>query len=106
MVGTDAFLERRYVRRHVTYLLGTADTNPNEDDLDRSCGGEAQGPYRFARGKYYIAYLARRHPGGTAQDYAFVRGVLHDNRRMFTSSCGLGVVFGESTAACAARGRV
>lgn len=106
VVGTDAFLERRYVRRHVTYLLGTADTNPNEDDLDRSCGGEAQGPYRFARGKYYVAYLARRHPGGTAQDYAFVRGVPHDNRRMFTSACGLGVVFGESKASCAARGRV
>ncbi|HKU80964.1 MAG TPA: hypothetical protein VJP76_02255, partial [Candidatus Tumulicola sp.] len=71
VTGTDAQLERRYVERHVTYLLGTADTNPNEDDLDRSCGGEAQGPYRFARGKNYIAYLARRHPHGTAQDFAF-----------------------------------
>ncbi|HEY1656384.1 MAG TPA: hypothetical protein VGF86_14870 [Candidatus Tumulicola sp.] len=106
VVGTDAQLERRYVRRHVTYLLGTADTNPAEDDLDRSCGGEAQGPYRYARGKYYVAYLARRHPAGTAQDYAYVRGVPHDNRRMFTSACGLGVIFGKSTASCAARGRV
>lgn len=106
VVGTDAQLERRYVGRHVTYLLGTADTNPREDDLDRTCGGEAQGPYRFARGKNFIAYLARRHPEGTAQDYAFVGGVPHDNRRMFTSACGLGVIFGLSTASCAAKGRV
>ncbi len=104
--GTAATLETRYVKRHVTYLLGTADTNPNEDDLDRSCGGEAQGPYRFARGKNFIAYMHRRHPGGTNQDYAFVRGVPHDNRRMFRSQCGLGVVFGGSLATCAAHGRV
>lgn len=106
VAGTDAQLERRYVARDVTYLLGTADTNPNEDDLDRSCGGEAQGPYRFARGKNYIAYLARRHPRGTAQDFAFVAGVPHDNRRMLTSACGIGVIFGSSTAACAVHARV
>jgi pimeloyl-ACP methyl ester carboxylesterase len=104
--GTARELERRYVHRHVTYLLGTADVNPNEDDLDRSCGGEAQGPYRFARGKYYIAYIARRHPDGTAQDFGFVPNVPHDNRRMFTSACGLAVVFGGSKAGCARYGRV
>jgi pimeloyl-ACP methyl ester carboxylesterase len=106
VTGTSAQLERRYVTRDVTYLLGTADTNPQEDDLDRSCGGEAQGPYRFARGKYFIAYLKERHPNGTSQDFAFVKGVPHDNRRMFTSECGIGVIFGRSTASCAAAGKV
>lgn len=104
--GTAAELERRYVARHVTYLMGTADTNPNEEDLDRSCGGEAQGPYRFARAEYFIAYIGRRHPSATGQDFAFVRGVPHDNRLMFTSACGLAVVFGGSTSSCAAAGRV
>ncbi|MGA8532796.1 MAG: hypothetical protein WB615_01665 [Candidatus Tumulicola sp.] len=104
--GTEAQLESRYVRRRVTYLMGTADTNPKEDDLDRSCGGESQGPYRFARAKFYIADLARRHPAGTNQNFAFVRGVAHDNRRMFTSSCGIGVIFGLPTTSCAAVGRV
>jgi len=99
--GSAAQLEARYVRRHVTYLMGTADTNPNEEDLDRSCGGEAQGPYRFMRAKYFISYIARRHPEPTAQDYAFVAGVPHDNRRMFTSPCGLAVIFGGSTSPCA-----
>lgn len=106
VIGTDAELEARYVQRHVTYLLGTADTNPNEDDLDRSCGGEAQGPYRFARGKNYVAYMRKRHPSGTAQTYAFVPGVPHDNRRMFRSECGRAVIFGGSESSCADHGRV
>lgn len=106
VTGTDASLEARFVKRNVTYLMGTADTNPKEDDLDQSCGGEAQGPYRFARAKYFIAYVARRHPAGTNQTYAFVRGVPHDNRRMFTSSCGLAAIFGGSLADCAAAGEV
>jgi pimeloyl-ACP methyl ester carboxylesterase len=104
--GTASALERRYVRRHVSYLLGTADTNPNEDDLDRTCAGEAQGPFRFARGKNYIAYLKTRHPEGTNHDYAFVIGVPHDNRRMFTSPCGIGVIFDRSTASCGEHGKI
>lgn len=99
-------LEAQYAARDVTYLLGTADTDAREWDLDKTCGGEAQGPTRFARGKAYIAYLRARHPQGTAQDYAFVLGVPHDNRRMFTSACGIGVVFGRSRASCAATGRI
>ncbi len=106
VAGTAAALEARYVARRVTYLMGTADTNPKEDDLDRTCGGEAQGPYRFARAKYYIAYIGGRHTSGTNQDYAFVRGVPHDNRRMFTSPCGLDVIFGGSRSSCAATGPI
>jgi pimeloyl-ACP methyl ester carboxylesterase len=106
VTGTPADLEVRYVKRQVVYLMGTADVNPKEDDLDRSCGGETQGPYRFARAKYFIEYLGRRHPEGTAQRFAFVEGVPHDNRRMFTSPCGLAVIFGGNTASCAAVGRV
>ena len=77
-----------------------------EEDLDRSCGGEAQGPYRFARAKYYLTYIGGRHPRGTNQDFAFVRGVPHDNRRMFTSACGLAVIFGKARTSCAATGAV
>jgi pimeloyl-ACP methyl ester carboxylesterase len=106
VAGTSADLEARYVKRQVVYLMGTADVNPKEDDLDQSCGGEAQGPYRFARAKYFIGYLGRRHPEGTTQRYAFVEGVPHDNRRMFTSACGLAVIFGGDTGSCAAVGKV
>ncbi len=104
--GTPAQLVARYVERRVTYLLGMLDTNSHEDDLDRSCGGEAQGATRLARGTNYIAYVHRQHPGGTMQTYAFVPGVPHDNRRMFTSPCGLAVLFGTGAAACKTMGNV
>jgi dipeptidyl aminopeptidase/acylaminoacyl peptidase len=104
--GSATALEKRYVARHVTYLLGTADTDAHEWDLDRTCAAEAQGAFRFERGKAYVAYIARRHPAGTAQDYAYVQGVPHDNRRMFTSDCGIAVLFGGSTSTCAASGKV
>lgn len=100
VTGSAASLEARYVKRNVTYLMGEADTNPNEDDLDRSCGGEAQGPYRFARAKYFIKYVAGRHPSGTNQVYAFVPGVHHDSRGMFTSRCALGVIFDATLQDC------
>ncbi len=106
VTGTASALERRYVSRHVTYLLGTADTNPQESDLDRTCGGEAQGPYRFARGKNYIAYIRARHPSGTQQDFAFVPGVPHDNRRMFNSPCGLAVLFDTAETGCGEHGKI
>lgn len=104
--GAPGQVEKQYVSRDVTYLLGSADTNPHEWDLDKSCAGAAQGPYRFARGKAYIEYIRRRHPGGTAQDFAFVRGVGHDNRLMFTSSCGLAVIFDRKRSSCLASGRI
>ena len=49
-----AQVEATYAKRDVIYLLGTADTDPHEQDLDVSCGGEAQGPTRFARGQAYF----------------------------------------------------
>jgi pimeloyl-ACP methyl ester carboxylesterase len=104
--GTTAALEARYVSRDVTYLLGTADTDAQEWDLDRTCAGEAQGPYRFIRGEAYIAHTHARHPQGTNQDYAFVTGVPHDNRRMFTSACGLAVVFNGDRSSCGSHGRL
>jgi pimeloyl-ACP methyl ester carboxylesterase len=104
--GTTAALEARYVTRDVTYLLGTADTDAKEWDLDKTCAGEAQGPYRFARGKAYIAHTRERHPNGTSQDYAFVTGVPHDNRRMFTSPCGIAVIFDGDRSSCGSHGKV
>lgn len=100
VTGTAAELEKRYMYRRVTYLLGAADTNPKEEDLDVSCGGEAQGPNRFERGWNYIGYIRRLHPLQTAQRYAVVPGVGHDNRRMFDSPCGIAIIFGRNETGC------
>jgi hypothetical protein len=90
---TWAQMEADYAQRDVIYLLGTADTDPHHKDLDVTCGGEAQGPTRFARGQAYYAYLHSRHPSGWNQRLWFVPGVAHSAHEMFTSTCGVGALF-------------
>ncbi|MCA7999707.1 alpha/beta fold hydrolase [Burkholderia metallica] len=89
-------LEARYVARHVVYLLGQADTNPYTHFIDRSCAAMAQGPYRLARGLAYFDYLTKRHPADLVQQVVEVPGVGHDELGMFTSACGLAVLFGQA----------
>lgn len=95
-----AAAESRYVTRRVTYLLGMLDTDPNHPVLDKSCMGEAEGPYRLARGLSYAQYLRMRHPGGTNQDVAEVPGVDHDGDAMFASACGVAVIFDRPRTGC------
>ena len=88
-------LERRYVQRDVTYLLGGADTDPRHPALDVTCAGEAQGPYRYARGLNYVAMLRARDGDRLRQRVLTVDGVGHDERRMFMSACGQAALFGR-----------
>ncbi|MEN3289582.1 MAG: hypothetical protein V7634_3882 [Bradyrhizobium sp.] len=91
--ATPAELEKAYVARHVIYLLGSRDTNPDHPALDKSCMAEAQGPYRFARGHSYAETMAAR-DGGTPNHRLFdVEGVGHDGDKMLTSACGLKALF-------------
>lgn len=90
----------RYAARDVTYLLGGADNNPEHRLLDKTCGAEAQGSTRLARGTAYLQYeflLASR--GGkpvTLHRAGYeVRGVGHDGKNMFGSACGAQALLGE-----------
>jgi hypothetical protein len=88
-------LAHAYAARSVTYLLGTADTDPNQPALDRSCMGEAQGPTRLARGLAYFRYLRANEPAAMAhQSLYLVPGVGHSAGKMFLSACGLSALFG------------
>lgn len=91
--ASPAALEQAYLGRDVTYLLGTADTDPNHPALDKTCMAEAQGPYRLARGEAYVGYLRGRHPDEFRQKLLLVEGVGHDGDRMLTSACGLAALF-------------
>ena len=86
-------LETKYAARNVVYLLGQADTNPYTHFIDRSCGAMAQGPYRLARGLTYFDYMRKRHPSDLNQKVVEVPGVGHDDEAMFTSDCGIAVLF-------------
>jgi hypothetical protein len=89
--------EANYAQQDVIYLLGDADIDPHQKDLDTSCGAEAQGRTRFVRGQAYFAYLHARHPSGWSQRMWFVPGVAHSARKMFTSTCGINVIFDTGT---------
>jgi pimeloyl-ACP methyl ester carboxylesterase len=86
-------LESGYVARRVIYLLGTKDTNPNHPALDKTCMGEAEGPYRYARGHSYFAVMQARDHGTPNHSLWDVEGVGHDGDRMLTSPCGLKALF-------------
>jgi hypothetical protein len=89
-----AELEDAYARRDVVYLLGTADTDPNHFELDKTCMGEAQGPNRHARGLAYVRYLRERHPQGLAHRQWDVAAIGHDGDRMLASPCGFAALYG------------
>ena len=44
----------------------------------------------------YFDYLKKRHPDDLAQQVVEVPGVGHDGLGMFTSACGLAVLFGQA----------
>jgi hypothetical protein len=94
--GTPASLEARYIQRHVTYLMGMADTDPNHIVLDKSCAGEAEGPQRFARGHNYFAMLQARHGAALKHTLIDVPGIAHEGNKMFSTACGLHVLFGKA----------
>jgi pimeloyl-ACP methyl ester carboxylesterase len=88
-----AALEAAYIARHVTYLLGGDDDDPNGPDIDKTCAAEAQGPTRLRRGVNYIRYLRSRHTTGLEHRVLLVPGVAHNARKMFTSACGIDALF-------------
>ncbi|MCK3829394.1 alpha/beta hydrolase [Pseudomonas fluorescens] len=85
-------LEKAYVSRDITYLLGQQDTDPNHPALDKGCEAEAQGAYRLIRGHNYFGYLKLRHPQ-LSHKLVEVPGVGHDGDKMFTSPEGEKVLF-------------
>lgn len=91
--ATPAQLEQRYATRGVTYVLGTADTDPQQPALDKSCMGETQGPYRLARGLAYILHLRARDKAAKSQPLYLVPGIGHNARQIFISACGLAALF-------------
>ena len=93
--ATGAALFRQYAARDVTYLLGTLDNDPKHPQLDKSCGGLAQGAHRLARGRNYVRYereLAGSQVKLNHRAYEVV-GVGHQQSRMFGSKCAARVLF-------------
>jgi pimeloyl-ACP methyl ester carboxylesterase len=91
----------RYAQRRVIYLLGGADNNPEHRLLDKTCGAEAQGATRLARGTSYLAYERTLTGAGSWTRHVGYRveGVGHDAPAMFNSTCGVQALAGERAGA-------
>lgn len=90
---TVAEIEKAYVKRDVTYLVGELDTDRNHPALDKSCAAEAQGESRLQRGQNYFQYLQKRHPDGLNQRLIIVPKVGHSGDGIFTSPEGQATLF-------------
>jgi len=85
----------RHAARQVTYMLGTADNDPNHPELDTRCAAEAQGPNRLDRGRAYVSYeryLANQALTLMRRVYEVI-DVDHSQSRMFGSQCGIQELF-------------
>ncbi len=87
-------ISKRYLNRHVTYLLGELDTDPQHPLLDKHCAAELQGAYRLARGLGYRAFLQRlaqqtRMVGAYSSGHRFIviPRTGHDQKKMFSARC-------------------
>jgi hypothetical protein len=86
-------LEKRYAEHDLIYLLGTADNDPNHEELDKSCAGEAQGPNRLARGLAYFEQMRARDRAVLKQRLWQAPGAGHQPERVFASPCGRAALF-------------
>jgi hypothetical protein len=88
-----AALENRYAGSDLIYLLGTADNDPNHQELDKSCAGEAQGPNRLARGLAYFEQMRARNGPVLKQHLWEAPDAAHQPERVFASPCGRAALF-------------
>jgi len=102
-------LATRYAQRHVTYLLGSADTNPEYAGLDKGCGAEAEGATPLARGLGYWGYEMRaraKYAPKPAHRGFIVQDIGHSETEIYASACAARALLGDgnwtTTATCKA----
>ncbi len=90
-VLSDEGIRRQYISRQVTYLLGSADVD-QDDDFEMGCAASAQGNTRFQRGRFYWSFMRTFYPSAP-HDMVIVPEVGHDHDAMFNSTQGKRAIF-------------
>lgn len=88
-------IKNQYANRHVIYLLGSKDNNPNSRSLVKGCRAMLQGAHRLARGQAYYNYLNHYFGSSIADKHEIniVAGVGHNSKKIFRSAEGLKYIF-------------
>jgi len=88
-------LFKRYAAKHITYLVGGADNDPDHRLLDKSCAAEAQGRSRLDRQRYFLAYerlLGQQWHANLHRRQAEIPGVGHSAQGLYASPVTLKVL--------------
>lgn len=83
-IESNDTLVNRYLRRDVTYALGSADNDSGDRMLNTSCAANLQGANRFERGQTFLRHLTaldRNH----AHHLIVVKDIGHDCKGMYNS---------------------
>lgn len=88
---------RRYGERHVYYLCGERDNDPNDGSLGKSGGAMLQGRHRRERMELFYAYLKHTYGRDITERHkmAITPGVGHYGRGNMTSRAGLRFLFAD-----------
>jgi hypothetical protein len=91
--GADHILANM-LHRDIFILLGGDDTDTDDPDLDTSCAGNMQGPFRLARGISYMGFISSFPGYGDKKNLAIVRGVGHSGT-LIESDEAIKWIFGQ-----------
>ncbi len=86
---------KRYGERHVFYLCGARDNDPNDDTIGKSCGAQWQGNNRLERMQIFYKFLEFKYGKSVKERHlaAVVPGVPHHGLGTMTSAAGLKFLF-------------
>ncbi|MGH3429459.1 MAG: hypothetical protein ACRDQZ_18145, partial [Mycobacteriales bacterium] len=90
-VLNDEKIRQQYTSRRVTYLLGSADVD-QDNDFEMDCAANAQGDTRLQRGRFYYSFMRTFFPSAQ-HDMVIVPEVGHDHDAMFNSAQGKTAIF-------------
>jgi hypothetical protein len=97
-LGANAQQARqRYAQADIAYLEGALDTGDNRGAfykiLDKSCGAQAQGPFRLQRGLAFLAYDQQLLSTAKPRRLTVVPGCAHDVSCVFPSAEAASALF-------------
>lgn len=98
--STAAEARARYASADVQYMEGELDSASGPGTayrvLDKSCGADAQGPFRLQRGQAYVDYDRKMLTPDKNRRLTVVPGCAHDVACVFPSDAARAVLFGPT----------
>lgn len=88
-------IAKEYGQKHVFYLCGSKDSDPNDAAIGKSCGAMMQGAHRLERMLVFQAFLEFKYGRAVSKKHKFavIQNVGHHGRGTMTSPSGLQALF-------------